>query len=154
VANKKKQKTKESPMRGSNPRLAGQEPVTLPTGFSHHPVFDECALENLISCHSSLGVEHSLSKRKVVGSNPACGYSFVFYCFCSVVTVEVKSKISKYKGRVWDIFLLDIRKYYPRRDSNPQILCIEPKGPVVHIELKHYVVGNSDFCVQSLFPPP
>ena len=23
--------------------------------------------------HSSLGVEHSLSKRKVVGSNPACG---------------------------------------------------------------------------------
>jgi hypothetical protein len=27
--------------------------------------------------HSSLGVEHSLSKRKVVGSNPACGYFFV-----------------------------------------------------------------------------
>ena len=26
--------------------------------------------------HSSLGVEHSLSKRKVVGSNPACGYFF------------------------------------------------------------------------------
>ena len=24
--------------------------------------------------HSSLGVEHSLSKRKVVGSNPACGF--------------------------------------------------------------------------------
>jgi hypothetical protein len=28
-------------------------------------------------CHSSLGVEHSLSKRKVVGSNPACGYFVV-----------------------------------------------------------------------------
>ena len=26
--------------------------------------------------HSNLGVEHSLSKRKVVGSNPACGYFF------------------------------------------------------------------------------
>ena len=26
--------------------------------------------------HSSLGVEHSLSKRKVVGSNPACGFFF------------------------------------------------------------------------------
>ena len=26
--------------------------------------------------HSSLGVEHSLSKRKVVGSNPACGFLF------------------------------------------------------------------------------
>ncbi len=26
-----------------------------------------------LNCHSSLGVEHSLSKRKVVGSNPACG---------------------------------------------------------------------------------
>jgi hypothetical protein len=25
------------------------------------------------TCHSSLGVEHPLSKRKVVGSNPACG---------------------------------------------------------------------------------
>ena len=28
--------------------------------------------------HSSLGVEHSLSKRKVVGSNPACG-CFLFF---------------------------------------------------------------------------
>ena len=28
--------------------------------------------------HSSLGVEHSLSKRKVVGSNPACGFFFFF----------------------------------------------------------------------------
>ena len=28
--------------------------------------------------HSSLGVEHSLSKRKVVGSNPACG--FCLFC--------------------------------------------------------------------------
>ena len=27
----------------------------------------------LHTCHSSLGVEHPLSKRKVVGSNPACG---------------------------------------------------------------------------------
>ena len=31
--------------------------------------------------HSSLGVEHSLSKRKVVGSNPACGFSTTF-CPC------------------------------------------------------------------------
>jgi hypothetical protein len=30
------------------------------------------------SCHSSLGVEHSLSKRKVVGSNPACGLVLLF----------------------------------------------------------------------------
>ena len=29
--------------------------------------------------HSSLGVEHSLSKRKVVGSNPACGFSDCFF---------------------------------------------------------------------------
>ena len=28
--------------------------------------------------HSSLGVEHSLSKRKVVGSNPACGSQLLF----------------------------------------------------------------------------
>ena len=28
--------------------------------------------------HSSLGVEHSLSKRKVVGSNPACGFQLLF----------------------------------------------------------------------------
>ena len=28
--------------------------------------------------HSSLGVEHSLSKRKVVGSNPACGLLLLF----------------------------------------------------------------------------
>ena len=28
--------------------------------------------------HSSLGVEHSLSKRKVVGSNPACGFLTTF----------------------------------------------------------------------------
>ena len=28
--------------------------------------------------HSSLGVEHSLSKRKVVGSNPACGFQLIF----------------------------------------------------------------------------
>ena len=34
-------------------------------------------------CHSSLGVEHSLSKRKVVGSNPACGSQFFLTpCFC------------------------------------------------------------------------
>jgi hypothetical protein len=35
-------------------------------------------------CHNSLGVEHSLSKRKVVGSNPACGFLtqlFCGYCF-------------------------------------------------------------------------
>ena len=34
--------------------------------------------------HSSLGVEHSLSKRKVVGSNPACGFQLLFvlvFCF-------------------------------------------------------------------------
>jgi hypothetical protein len=49
------------------------------------------------SMHSSLGVEHSRSKRKVVGLNPACDYSFVFFCFFSVVTAEDKSIISKYR---------------------------------------------------------
>ena len=34
-------------------------------------------------CHSSLGVEHSLSKRKVVGSNPACGLLLLFICHVS-----------------------------------------------------------------------
>jgi hypothetical protein len=33
------------------------------------------------TCHNSLGVEHSLSKRKVVGSNPACGFlTQLFFC--------------------------------------------------------------------------
>ena len=31
------------------------------------------------TCHSSLGVEHPLSKRKVVGSNPACGSHIRFF---------------------------------------------------------------------------
>ena len=35
--------------------------------------------------HSSLGVEHSLSKRKVVGSNPACGLSDTFFFGRSLV---------------------------------------------------------------------
>jgi hypothetical protein len=33
----------------------------------------------LCTCHSSLGVEHPLSKRKVVGSNPACGSPISFF---------------------------------------------------------------------------
>jgi hypothetical protein len=32
------------------------------------------------ACHNSLGVEHSLSKRKVVGSNPACGFQASHFC--------------------------------------------------------------------------
>jgi hypothetical protein len=36
---------------------------------------------SLVACHSSLGVEHSLSKRKVVGSNPACGFGHLFALF-------------------------------------------------------------------------
>jgi hypothetical protein len=31
------------------------------------------------ACHNSLGVEHSLSKRKVVGSNPACGFQATIF---------------------------------------------------------------------------
>ena len=34
----------------------------------------------LHTSQSSLGVEHSLSKRKVVGSNPAFGYPFFSLC--------------------------------------------------------------------------
>ena len=42
-----------------------------------------CHSPALRTCHSSLGVEHSLSKRKVVGSNPACGSQFFLTpCFC------------------------------------------------------------------------
>ena len=33
--------------------------------------------QSVPACHSSLGVEHSLSKLKVVGSNSACGHNFV-----------------------------------------------------------------------------
>ena len=39
------------------------------------------AVVGVDTSHSSLGVEHSLSKRKVVGSNPACGYYSLFYFF-------------------------------------------------------------------------
>jgi hypothetical protein len=44
--------------------------------------------------HSSLGVEHSLSKRKVVSSNLACGSQLLFaLVFCSVVVGEVTSSL-------------------------------------------------------------
>ena len=51
-----------------------------------HTDIDEMSLDPTAhcTCHSSLGVEHPLSKRKVVGSNPACGsLRFLFF------TVEV-----------------------------------------------------------------
>ncbi len=56
--------------------------------FGEQPFF-------LSSCRSSLGVEHSLSKRKVVGSNPACGFFFgLFSSFCKrKKKKEKKSKI-------------------------------------------------------------
>jgi hypothetical protein len=44
--------------------------------------------------HSSLGVEHSLSKRKVVSSNLACGCQLLFaLVFCFVVVGEVTSSV-------------------------------------------------------------
>jgi hypothetical protein len=44
--------------------------------------------------HSSLGVEHSLSKRKVVSSNLACGCSLLFaLVFCSVAVGEAARSV-------------------------------------------------------------
>jgi hypothetical protein len=40
--------------------------------------------------HSSLGVEHSLSKRKVVGSNPACGSRLLFVLIFVLALCEMQ----------------------------------------------------------------
>jgi hypothetical protein len=47
--------------------------------------------------HSSLGVEHSLSKRKVVGSNPACGYFF------GCVSQQINKKCTRDEDRTRDL---------------------------------------------------
>jgi hypothetical protein len=57
--------------------------------------------------HSSLGVEHPLSKRKVVGSNPACGSSLLFsHSLCLGGLAEIKARISgvwAHDGYVWRV---------------------------------------------------
>ena len=64
-----------------NPSVAtgsvlGPVGVSIPESqgcFSTSSQLHHVVVVGSLESHSSLGVEHSLSKRKVVGSNPACG---------------------------------------------------------------------------------
>ena len=56
--------------RTQNLLLRRQAPYPLGHTDVHEFYVDSTPLH---SCHSSFGVQHSLSTRKVVGSNPACG---------------------------------------------------------------------------------
>jgi hypothetical protein len=69
----------------------------------------------LCTCHSSLGVEHPLSKRKVVGSNPACGSPISFF--------HRKFFWEKGRGR-------KTPRAGSKNESNPVLgCCIHPENP-------------------------
>ena len=86
------------------------------------------------SRHSSLGVEHSLSKRKVVGSNPACG--FLLFGLLSLVAEHslCKRKVGGSTPPVGSFFSL----------------CHSSLG-VEHSLSKRKVVGSNPACGLFLF---
>ena len=72
-----------------------------------HTDIDEMSLDPTAhcTCHSSLGVEHPLSKRKVVGSNPACGSPISFLglvqlVFCLHAREDMPRPISLFLNRL------------------------------------------------------
>jgi hypothetical protein len=74
--------------RTQNLLLRRQAPYPLGHTDNYEFCFDHSASRTR---HSSLGVEHSLSKRKVVSSNLACGCQQLFaLVLCFVLMDEVK----------------------------------------------------------------
>ena len=71
----KKRQSVRTGTRTQNLLLRRQAPYPL----GHTDVHGTVGSSRTCTRHSSLGVEHSLSKRKVVGSNPACGFSDCFF---------------------------------------------------------------------------
>ena len=70
----KKRQSVRTGTRTQNLLLRRQAPYPL----GHTDVHGTVGSSRTCTRHSSLGVEHSLSKRKVVGSNPACGFQLLF----------------------------------------------------------------------------
>ena len=74
VLNEREKDLVRTGTRTQNLLLRRQAPYPL----GHTDVHGTVGSSRTCTRHSSLGVEHSLSKRKVVGSNPACGFQLIF----------------------------------------------------------------------------
>jgi hypothetical protein len=75
AANEREKDLVRTGTRTQNLLLRRQAPYPLGHTDNYEFCFDHAPSRTR---HSSLGVEHSLSKRKVVGSNPACGSQLLF----------------------------------------------------------------------------
>jgi hypothetical protein len=75
AANEREKDLVRTGTRTQNLLLRRQAPYPLGHTDNYEFCFDQSLSRTR---HSSLGVEHSLSKRKVVGSNPACGSQLLF----------------------------------------------------------------------------